>query len=166
MMLYFLRHGIAVEPAEWKGPDDDRPLTKEGIAKMKDTARAIAVLSLHIDVVVSSPLQRACTTATLVTRKLKADKRPLLDDRLADGFSLETLRAIVGEHEKAEGILLVGHEPSLSDVIGRLVGTAAVEMKKGALAAVAVDGPLCTRGDLIALLPPKVLTALGKAHSR
>ena len=83
MILYFLRHGIAVEPEEWQGSDDDRPLTKEGIAKMKDAARAIADLALRIDVVVSSPLQRACTTATLVSRKLKGAKQPLLDDRLA-----------------------------------------------------------------------------------
>lgn len=166
MILYFLRHGIAVEPADWQGPDDDRPLTKEGITKMKDEARAIAELSLHIDVVVSSPLLRACTTATLVARKLKADKTPLLDDRLGAGFSLESLRAIVGEHEDADGLLLVGHEPSFSHVVGQLVGNSALQMKKGALAAVAVEDAACTRAELIALIPPRVLIALGKARSR
>jgi phosphohistidine phosphatase len=166
MILYFLRHGVAVEPDEWQGRDDDRPLTKEGISKMKDEARAVADLALDIDVVVSSPLLRAVTTATLVARRLKFDKPPLLDDRLAEGFSLEALREVVSEHADADGILLVGHEPALSDVIGRLVGSAGIEMKKGALAAVAVDGAQCTRGDLIALLPPKVLTALGKARNR
>jgi phosphohistidine phosphatase len=166
MILYFLRHGIAVEPDEWTGRDDDRPLTKEGITKMKDEARAIADLSLRIDAVVSSPLLRACTTATLVARKLKVEKQPLLDDRLAAGFSLEALREIAGEHAAAEGLLLVGHEPALSEVIGRLVGNAAIEMKKGALAAVVVADASCTRGDLIALLPPRVLTTLAKARSR
>jgi phosphohistidine phosphatase len=166
MILYFLRHGIAVEPSEWQGPDDDRPLTKEGIGKMKDEARAIADLSLRIDVVVSSPLLRACTTATLVSRKLKGEKPPLLDDRLAAGFSLDALREIAGEHAGAEGLLLVGHEPTLSSVIGHLIGSTGIVMKKGALAAVAVDDAQCTRGDLIALIPPRVLTALGKARSR
>lgn len=166
MILYFLRHGIAVEPGEWTGSDDDRPLTKEGITKMKDEARAIADLCLRIDAVVSSPLQRACTTATLVARKLKFDKQPLLDDRLAAGFSLETLREIVAEHPKADGLLFVGHEPALSDVIGRLVGNAGIDMKKGALAAVAIDDASCSRGNLVALLPPRVLTALGKARNR
>jgi phosphohistidine phosphatase len=165
MTLYFLRHGIAVEPDEWQGRDDDRPLTKEGITKIKDEARAIADLSLHIDVVVSSPLLRACTTATLVARRLKFDKPPLLDDRLGGGFSIAALREIVGEHLDADGVLFVGHEPNLSDVIGQLVGNAGIEMKKGALAAVAVNSD-CTRGDLIALLPPRVLTTLGKARNR
>jgi phosphohistidine phosphatase len=166
MILYFMRHGIAVEPGEWHGPDDDRPLTKEGIAKIKDEARAIADLSLRIDAIVSSPLLRACTTATLIARKLKGDKQPLLDDRLAGGFSLDALREIAGEHAGAEGVLLVGHEPTLSDVIGRLVGSSGIVMKKGALAAVEVDDARCARGDLIALLPPRVLTTLGKARSR
>lgn len=166
MNLFFLRHGIAVEPNEWKGRDEDRPLTKDGIAKMKEEARGIADLSLCIDAIVSSPMLRACTTATLVARKLKFDKPPLLDDRLAEGFSLERLRDMVAEHPKADGLLFVGHEPTLSDVVGRLVGSAGIEMKKGALAAVAVDDATCTRGYLIALLPPKVLTALGKASSR
>lgn len=166
MILYFLRHGIAVEPDEWRGRDDDRPLTKEGIAKMKDEARAIADLSLRIDAVVSSPMLRACTTATLVARKLKSDKQPLLDDRLAGGFSLDSLRQIVAEHAGADGLLLVGHEPNFSKVIGQLVGGAGIAMKKGALAAVEVDDARCARGDLIALVPPRVLTMLGKARNR
>ena len=165
MNLYFLRHGIAVEPDEWEGRDEDRPLTKEGIAKMKDEARAIAELSLSVDAILSSPMLRACTTATLVARKLKCEQ-PLLDDRLAEGFSLERLREMVAEHPKADGLMFVGHEPALSDVVGRLVGSAGIEMKKGALAAVAVDDAGCARGYLIGLLPPKVLAALGKACNR
>ncbi len=120
----------------------------------------------RLDAIVSSPFVRACTTATLVARKLKFDKPPSLDDRLAEGFSLERLRQIVGEHAGAGGMMFVGHEPTLSDVMGRLIGNASVEIKKGALAAVALDDATCSRGTLIALFPPKILTALGKARSR
>ena len=35
MNLYVMRHAIAANKVEWKGPDSDRPLTEEGIRKMK-----------------------------------------------------------------------------------------------------------------------------------
>lgn len=165
MNLLFLRHGIAVEADEWRGRDEDRPLTKEGIARIKDEARAMADLCFGVETIVSSPMVRACTTATLVARKLKLHT-PVLDDRLAEGFTLDRLRDIVSDYAKLEALMLVGHEPSLSDVIGRLIGSAGVEMKKGALAIVTVSDASCAQGALIGLIPPKVLAALGKARSR
>ena len=166
MNCYFLRHGIAVEPDEWTGPDFDRPLTREGIERMKCEARAIADLSLQLDVIVTSPLLRARQTAEIVADRLKLRDDIVEDERLADGFDSRRLSEILGEHDKAGAIMLVGHEPTMSATIGRIIGDANVELKKAALAGVALSDASATRGTLICLIPPKVLTQLGKGRNR
>jgi phosphohistidine phosphatase len=163
---YFLRHGIAVEPDEWTGRDFDRPLTHDGIERMKFEARAIAALSLQLDVIMTSPLLRARQTAEIVANRLKLRDEIVEDERLANGFDARRLSEILGEHDKAEAIMLVGHEPTMSATIGRIVGDAQVELKKGALAGVALSDASATRGMLICLIPPKVLTQLGKGRNR
>ena len=56
-------------------------------------------------------------------------------------------------------ILLVGHEPSFSTVIGDLTGGVVV-MRKGALARVDLTPGEMTRGRLVWLLQPRVLLNL------
>jgi phosphohistidine phosphatase len=53
-------------------------------------------------------------------------------------------------------VLVVGHEPDLSQVVFDLVG-ARIALKKGGVAGVRLEG---ARSELIALLRPKELTAL------
>lgn len=166
MNCYFLRHGIAVEPDEWTGHDFDRPLTHDGIERMKCEARAIADFSLQLDVIVTSPLLRARQTAEIVADRLKLRDEIVEDKRLADGFDSKRLSAILSEHDNAEAIMLVGHEPTMSATIGRIIGDANVELKKAALAGVALSDASATRGTLICLIPPKVLTQLGKGRNR
>jgi phosphohistidine phosphatase len=149
MRLYFLRHGIAVEPGEWIGRDFERPLTREGIARMEREARAIAKLSLDL--------------AEIVASRLKLQDALVLDDRLAGGFDGKSCMAIVADHADARALMLVGHEPALSLTAGRLAGDASLEIKKGALAGIELSGPSATSGTLFCLIPPKVLAALGKA---
>ncbi len=165
MNCYFLRHGIAVEPDEWKGRDFDRPLTREGIERMEREARAIAGLSLELDAIVTSPLLRARQTAEIVGSQLKLRDDIVEDTRLAEGFDARRLSEILAEHDTAEAIMLVGHEPAMSATIGRSIGDASIELKKAALAGVAFSDASATRGTLICLIPPKVLSRLGgRAH--
>jgi phosphohistidine phosphatase len=161
-----LRHGIAVEPDEWKARDFDRPLTPEGRQRMEREAKAIADLTLGIDVIVTSPLVRARQTAEIVAEALGLRGALVEDERLGGGFGVELLAAIVASQNDSGALLLVGHEPSFSVTVGQLVGKAWVEIKKGALAGVELAGASATRGVLICLIPPKVLTALGKASGK
>jgi phosphohistidine phosphatase len=161
---YFLRHGIAVEPDEWKGRDFDRPLTREGIERMQREARAIADLTLELDAIVTSPLLRARQTAEIVASQLKLRDEIVEDVRLAGGFDARRLSEILADHDKADAIMLVGHEPTMSAAIGRSIGDASIELKKAALAGVVFADASATRGTLICLIPPKVLSRLGRAH--
>jgi phosphohistidine phosphatase len=156
MRCYFLRHGLAGDPARWRGDDFDRPLTAEGEERMAREAKTLSALDLELGAIVSSPLVRAKQTATIVADRLKM--RVAEDERLGTRFNERALREVLGEFRDVAAILLVGHEPSMSATIGVVVGGARIDLKKGGLACVSFDDPESLAGDLVWLLPPKLLT--------
>jgi len=153
--LYFLRHGLADWP-NWTGPDGERPLTPEGIRKMKDTAKALKRLDLSIEAIFSSPLIRAKQTAEFVADRLKL--KVTLAPALAPGFGVHQLSELLKEYADAKTIILVGHEPDFSTTVANLIGGGQVVMKKGGLARVDLDSLDPPRGQLVWLLAPAVLT--------
>lgn len=157
MRLLFLRHGQAESGVTWTGDDRERPLTAEGRRAMAAEAETFARLGVDVDAIITSPLVRAHETAQIAAERLGLGDRLRDDERLAPGFGPAQLTAILDEHREARTLMLVGHEPDFSLIIGGLVGGAAVVCKKGGLARVDVD-PESGAAELVWLLPPKVLT--------
>jgi phosphohistidine phosphatase len=162
--LYFLRHGDAADAGR-HGTDFDRPLTAEGRERMRREADAIARLDLGLDAILTSPLVRARQTAEIVADASQLREALFEDVRLGAAFGLEQLAAIVGAQPAAGALMLVGHEPSLSAAIGRLIGGAAVEMKKGSLARVDLSAGAPLKGELLWLVPPRVLLLSQATHA-
>ena len=162
--LYFIRHGLAEERGEAWPDDMKRPLTDEGMSRMRKAARGLARLGVSVDVVLTSPLVRARQTAEIVAAGL--DPRPSLvnvDSLSPDG----TYAAVIADLEKyvrKSRIALVGHEPMMGELAARLIGSRhPMEFKKGAVCRIDVeDLPPAGPGDLRWLLTPKILTALKK----
>jgi phosphohistidine phosphatase len=80
----------------------------------------------------------------------------VLEAALANGFCRTDALALLAAHGD-ENVLVTGHEPTFSQVVYDLTG-GRVDFKKGGVAAVRVDGG---RGELLVLLRPKELEALG-----
>lgn len=157
MQLYFLRHGIAAEPDEWRGSDFDRPLTCTGRTRMAREAKGLAKLDLSLDYIITSPLLRAKQTAQIVAEANKINDRLVEDARLGASFDVELLADILVEHGRANAIMLVGHNPTMTLTIGRLVGGARIDLKKGGLALVKLPDPRSLDGELLWLAPPQLL---------
>lgn len=157
MKVYFLRHGIAADREAFDGDDFDRPLTDEGCERMRRVGKAMAKLQISPDVIVTSPLVRAKQTAKIVAAALKLDGKLVEDQRVAEDFSVEQLAQILADHAKADAIMLVGHEPDMSALVGRLTGGSDIDLKKGGLALVELQDASSTSGQLQWLVPPKVL---------
>ncbi|MBN1305030.1 MAG: histidine phosphatase family protein [Anaerolineales bacterium] len=156
MDLYFLRHGIAADRFEWSGSDADRPLTGKGRLRIELIARRLAGV-VDFDLVLTSPQLRALQTAEIVAGFVTVDQGPLVDDRLAYGFDLQGLSEIVDQYAALESLLLVGHEPGFSTVVGQLIGGGRVRFKKGTLAKVRLGLPESLQGELLDLLTPKMM---------
>jgi phosphohistidine phosphatase len=155
MKLYFLRHGVAVESGEWDGDDASRPLTDDGRKAMEREAKAIEELGIDPDRIITSPLTRAKQTAEIVAQRLNA--KIVEDDRLAGDFDEQALSLILRNHSDAKALMLVGHEPDFSRTIGELIGGGRVDLKKGGLARVDLRDTSSLDGELVWLVPPKLL---------
>jgi phosphohistidine phosphatase len=157
MRIYFLRHGRAVNRAEWPGDDASRPLTAEGEEAMRREATMLHDLDLAPDVIATSPLVRARQTAEIVADELGLSARLVEDERLAHVFDLRRLEQLVADHAGAEAIMIVGHEPDFSATVAELIGGGDVAIKKGGLARVDVTAPAAGGGQLVWLLTPPLL---------
>ncbi len=156
MEIWLLRHAVA-EDRSASGRDADRTLTEDGHRRARDVGRGLAALEPGIELVLCSPYVRARQTAEPVARALK------LSSKLRQTRALEPERDpddVLAEirSEGVESVLLVGHEPHMGALLGRLVGgraDLAMPMKKAALARLSWEGS--GRATLKALLPARVL---------
>ncbi len=159
--LWLLRHAEA-EPhgTRW---DAERRLTERGEAQARAAGAALAGLEVKFDLVLFSPKARARQTAELAAERWSEEQRERLrtHDALAGGFdaaqALEVLREVPGDAR----VLLVGHEPDLSRLIGELTG-ARVDLKKGGLAVLRLEG---VGGELVVLMRPRELALLAEGRT-
>jgi phosphohistidine phosphatase len=165
MILYFLRHAIALDRDLWKKADAERPLTDDGIDKMKSVARGMKAAGVEFDHLLTSPFRRAHHTAEIVTKVYKNPKVLKVSRSLAtDGDPKGLVRHLALDYRSWESILLVGHEPYLSSLISMLVTgspEADMELKKGGLCRLSADS--LTYGKCATLewwLTPKLLRKL------
>lgn len=157
LRLFFLRHGLADRRA-YRGRNDDlRPLTAVGKRRMEQEADTIAKLKLGLDVILTSPLTRARQTAEIVALRLGLSEACFAEEGLGLDFDLDALAALLANYPDAARLLLVGHEPSFSEVISAISGGSAIVCKKGSLARVDVAAGREPMGELVWLIPPRVL---------
>ena len=136
MELYFLRHGIAVEYREGKfNSDSERPLTKEGIVRMKESLHGMKRIGLSFDHVFSSPYVRAMQTAEIVAKSL-SQKPPKATDALSPRGTFKDVIKLIQNFEGDAKVLFVGHQPCLGETISQFISgepQSSVGLKKGAL---------------------------------
>jgi phosphohistidine phosphatase len=145
MNLYLMRHGIAAA-AEQSGIDADseRPLTPKGIKRVRRAAEGLRRLKAPVDTIVTSPLLRARQTAEIVAQALGLEERLEEMPELAPQHSVDRLISAVTPFLDKEHLLLVGHNPLLSQAFSFLITgnemALAIELKKGGLCRIETDG--------------------------
>jgi len=163
-ILYFLRHASAGTHFATPKKDEKRALDQEGIEQCGYIGRALAALDVQVDVIVSSPLKRCTQTAALVGNELGYEGKMQLDPALRPEAALADFRKLLEKYARHEAILVVGHNPNLSQFLGSIISNsdceASLELKKGAVAKVEMRR---SSGILQWCLTPKVLRALHDA---
>lgn len=161
MRLLIVRHAIAVPRGTPGLPDPERPLTPRGIARFESAAAGLARALPRPDAVLTSPWKRARQTAKILCRafgRLEPENTPALA-----GGGFEALARVLLAHRKDACVALVGHEPWLSELLARLLGSSEegpLELKKGGVAVVDLPGRPDGGGKLVAYLPPRLLRRL------
>jgi phosphohistidine phosphatase len=165
MEVYMLRHGDAVPRGTPGYPNDDRPLTEEGIKKLTESAKGFARLVESFDVIVSSPLVRALDTAKITEEAVGCEKEIFTTEYMIPGNPMRSLFNFLKDFNDKENMLLTGHEPHLGYLASYLLGIEehAIEFKKGGVCRIDIEGfPPKKKGKLIWHLTQKQLIALGK----
>ncbi len=163
MRLLVIRHAIAVPRGTPGIADDDRPLTPRGRRRFQKTARGLARIAARPDVLLTSPLLRARSTAEIAAKAWGRIK-PTIEPALA-GDRLPELLATLSAHPADATVGVVGHEPHLSALLAALLGGAASDrltFRKGGAALLDLSGGPVEGGRLLWYLPPKLLRTLAR----
>ena len=159
MNIFVLRHGIAVEPGTGGFENDsERPLIPKGERRLRAAAAAMRKMELSFDLILSSPFVRARQTAEIIAGELKLKKQLQFSEALTpEGSMKDMVKELNDRKPVPKSVLLVGHEPYLSQLISLLISgdeIAAVEMKKGGLCKLEADDLRPGACKLVWLLTP------------
>lgn len=162
MILYIVRHGIAVDPTDPKSPPEpERPLTAEGIKKTRAAALGLRALGAKPDVLITSPYVRAAQTAEIFAEALEfAPEKIRASEALKPGGNpAEVIREV--SKLRAKEVMCFGHAPHLDQMIYQLAEARGVftSLKKAGVAC--LERPSSQgRWELRWLLTPKLLREL------
>jgi|WetSurMetagenome_2_1015567.scaffolds.fasta_scaffold629486_1 phosphohistidine phosphatase len=166
MILYLVRHGIAV-PRGTPGIDDSsRALTNEGISKMKQIAAGLVRLEHVPEIILSSPLVRARQTTDILLQAFGKEVESEIFPALAlEGARRELYRKIGSLGKKQiKRLMMVGHQPSLGEIAGEIAFGSSenfIELKKGGVCTMELESALgAPKGILVDLLTPAILRRL------
>ena len=166
MQLFLLRHAEAEADAP---RDAKRALTEKGSKQAESVGKFCFAHGLIPDVILSSPLTRAEETARLVAGEIRLPSLFKIAEFLGAGMSPE--RAFSGlrecmidlmkreKYSEKASIMLVGHEPDLSNLTGALIGSPAgsVHFGKATLMGMTLQELKPGSGTIEFLIPVKCL---------
>jgi phosphohistidine phosphatase len=153
MLIYFLRHGDASSNSRYS--DEDRPLTDLGVRQATLVGTFLQRTNIAIDAVLSSPLKRAQETTSIVLSNIKK-QQVVLSECLLNGSDPQKLFEQLNKL-RVSSVLLIGHEPYLSETISFLIGgnkNVEIEMRKCSLAVVQISIPIHQGPGLLKFLIP------------
>ena len=163
MRLFVVRHARAEARSDAHFPNDSqRRLTRPGIDEFTRLARRIGRAWDAPTVVLASRFERAWETAGILRDEAKwpkARRCEVLEADHAGGIAAVELAII--EHA-GDSLAVVGHEPTLSELVSHLMGTdlPSIVMRKGAVAILDVAVTLRSAGDVPGLFGSATLLAL------
>jgi phosphohistidine phosphatase len=166
MNLYIVRHAIAVEPGT-PGYEDDsqRPLTDAGVKRMKKIAKGLSDF-VKLDAILSSPYIRARDTAKILAKEYGMKDRIAFSDNLIPPGDFEKLIQEIQSSYNVDNLALVGHEPTLSQLISWLTTgnkDSKITIKKGGVAYLVAEKLFEDhRASLEWLLTPSLMVELSK----
>ncbi|NOZ24470.1 MAG: histidine phosphatase family protein [Planctomycetes bacterium] len=137
--LYLVRHA----KSSWKDPeqtDIDRPLNKRGQKDAPLMGKVLKKAGAKPDIILSSPANRAITTAQVIAEKLGYPKEDIAEVQAIYGADvgdlLQVIRRIDDAHESA---MMFGHNPTFHELAESLTDTTIEKLPTCAVVCVEFD---------------------------
>jgi phosphohistidine phosphatase len=166
MLLYIVRHGIAIDREDPKCPSDpERYLTPEGLKKTREVAKGIASFTEAPKLFISSPYVRAFQTAEILAEACGAGKSKIeKTDALLPGAEPAAFFRELSHRKFVASVMCFGHAPQLDELLAYSLGAKrdVTELKKAGAACVELSRLYPPAGRLLWLLTPKAVRKLSK----
>lgn len=118
--LYLVRHA----KSSWDDPfmdDFDRPLNSRGRSDAPRMGKRLKERDPHPDMLISSPSERALSTCVIIAEKIGYSLNNIhTDSRLYHASEEQLLSIVRGFNDANDEIMIVGHNPGLTDFANRL----------------------------------------------
>src|SRR5215469_10384926 len=135
--------------------DLERPLNRRGNAAAETMAKRLLELNLVPDLLLVSPARRTRQTGEIVARELSVPERLVLsDEALYLASAADLLKAVQATGPRVKHLLVVAHNPGVSELVHRLVPEA--EASGLATAAVCSSADAAPHATEIPTAPGKV----------
>ena len=126
--LILLRHAEAISGKNSQS-DFDRELTTQGLLDANNIGQRLFAAEIRPGLIIASPAKRTQQTAIIVAAALQYDVRDIIfDDRLYDNTQKQTLKIIHEVDESIHQLLLIAHNPTLSDLIHTICGPSTLHL--------------------------------------
>ena len=162
MRVLFIRHAAAADKTACGGSDLDRPLTDEGREDARRMFKALAGLYPEPNLVISSNATRARETADIFCSCFGKSK-PTESSLLNPGSGFKEFRKVISELSgRPELVVLVGHEPDFSHILGQIVADGGLRIDVKKASCIEVDINSVCKGELKLMLTAKAVAKLAK----
>ena len=142
MQVYLMQHALAYSVDE----DPERPLSPEGVAQAKTSAKGLRRLGLEFDLIVASPKRRAQQTAALVAEAVRYPYSDILTtDAVLPDQPPQGLLDLLRSEKAAARVLVVGHLPHLAKLAADLLQGGDLVFENSGLAGFSWDGSASAR---------------------
>lgn len=166
MEIIIMRHAKAEPGNLIKYPEDDkRPLTDQGKSRQKSVAKVLKKVVKDIDAILTSPALRAKQTAEISAKILGLEDKIESTELLYNQFDPEQVGQLLKKKSmSATNVLIVGHEPSISELAWYFLGQQVkLQFKKSGIMVIAFpEAPEKGEGFLKSFYRPKELLKMLK----
>jgi phosphohistidine phosphatase len=121
MIIYLLRHASAGSRRSNPLLDRKRGLDKEGKQQCLLIGAYLNALRVNFDAIISSPLKRSLQTASMVATEIGFEQKIVIEPSLEPSGKLQDFEAMLSNQNGHETVLIVGHNPNLSQFAGSLI---------------------------------------------
>ena len=163
--LFILRHGYAGKRLPDPVKDIQRQLTGSGKKEVVQVAKSFKRLRIKFNYIFSSPLIRTFQTAKIIAAEYKLIEQIEQCEELKPNGNKDSLCNKLKKLNVDSAILIVGHEPYLSNMISDIISNnhynenrINIVLKKAGLSKIKITSTVPKlKGDLSWLLTPKIL---------
>jgi phosphohistidine phosphatase len=117
--IYFVRHA----KSSWEDislRDFDRPLNKRGLRDAPFMANRMKALGVKADLIVSSPANRAYTTATYFAKALDINVEQIVQQPgIYEAFPEDIMLIVNGLPQEVDTVFVFGHNPAFTSIANR-----------------------------------------------